>query len=131
MPNVDEIQARLVVLRELGVNIPHDIDAIRRSATYEAAQQALIELKKRVNENFRRLAKDLHPDLNGGDANKTAWFTLISRMKAEIDRVQLPPPPPPRPVLTMTVAWINNFSTMNIDGTVTAPFIPPGATRIK
>lgn len=84
-------------LRELGVRIPADFDAIQRAPTFGQAQQMLADLKERARKNFRKLAFELHPDRTGGDSAQTEHFMILSRAKEELDRIKLQLMTPPRP----------------------------------
>ena len=93
-------------LRELGVQIPADFEAIQRAPTLKQAQKMLADLKDRARRNFRKLAFELHPDRTGGDNARTEHFMILSKAKEELDKIQLQPirrRPPPPPV---SVSWV-------------------------
>jgi anaerobic glycerol-3-phosphate dehydrogenase len=88
----EERNPKLDALRDLGVEFPADFYAIEVAPIGEA--RFLLEaLKKRVKDNFRTLAKVVHPDVNGGDEAKTARFRLLATVHAEIERLVVEPPP--------------------------------------
>lgn len=90
-------------LRELGVRVPEEIDALLREPTFEAAKAKLAELKERVRKNFRKLAFELHPDRTGGDPGKTERFKLLVQVQDSFDKLQIRPPQP----RVMHVVWHN------------------------
>lgn len=96
-------------LRELGVNVPEDLNNIQRAGSFEKAQQALADLKERVRKNYRRLAFELHPDRTGGDSARTEHFMLLSRIKEEFEALRLRPPIPRPPAVQIMMTWLNTM----------------------
>lgn len=114
-----QIQAALPYL---GVN-PQDFQAVRQMPTFEAATAALDELKKRAHRNFKKAARELHPDLTGGDEAKADIFRTCVEMLDQLDKLQLVRPQP-RPVQWVTytnsgtTATHTGFSSVTIRITV-------------
>jgi len=101
-------------MRALGV-LPEDLEALQRLPV-ETALAQLEALKERVRKNFRTLSKSLHPDVTGGDREKTERFSLYATVKAEFDKLQIQPraqpkmvqrPAPVRPQIQVTrvIMW--------------------------
>lgn len=78
-------------LEELGVTSQaiHEI----RSSPLPIAERLLKELKERAHKAYRRLAFELHPDRNAGDATKTERFTFLSHVAKHIEALRVQPPP--------------------------------------
>lgn len=93
--------ARLsAALIELGVT-PAALRAIQ-TAQPDKGRLMLAELRLVAKSKYRKLAKELHPDLNGGDPAKTAKFSFLSEVMKQVEGMEYrfspaPPPPPPRP----------------------------------
>lgn len=62
--------------------LPEDLRALRSGQ--------LDGLKAKAKKNYKKAAAFLHPDLNSGDAEKTADFVLISTFIREFLGMQLP-----------------------------------------
>ncbi len=88
-------------LRELGVRLPEDLDAVRHAPSFEAGQAKLAELKERARRNFKHLAFELHPDRTGGDPEKTERFKRIAQAHGEVEKLQLQRRPPVQQVFVM------------------------------
>ena len=80
-------------LSALGVNLPGDLDAIRR-VPYQDGMRMLEELKARVHKAYKRLVFELHPDRTGNDPVKTERFKLVGRICEDINKLRLEPPRP-------------------------------------
>jgi len=51
----------------------------------------------------------LHPDQTGGDPVKTERFKLLSRVREDLEKIEISPPPPaPRPIPMHAIA-VNPF----------------------
>lgn len=85
-------------LRELGVT-PGALAAIRGAANFDDATAKLAALKQMVKTNFKRLALELHPDRNGGDAAKTELFKALVQVQKDVDVLEIRRAPP-QPVYT-------------------------------
>ncbi len=48
----------------------------------------LTELKANAHRRFTELARDLHPDVNGGDERKTEAFKVLANANDEIEAIQ-------------------------------------------
>jgi hypothetical protein len=107
-------------LRELGLRVPEDLDAVRRAPTFEAAQAKLAELQERVRKNFKRLAFELHPDRTGGDPEKTDRFKALARAREEIERLRLQHPLPVQQRVVMM--WVNPMPMHQATGTSSAVY---------
>jgi hypothetical protein len=85
-----------LALAELGFS-PESIQAVKRAweTSYDAAQVRLAEMKTAAKAEYRRLARELHPDLTGGDADKTEHLKRINVAWEQVEKFQLPPPRPP------------------------------------
>ena len=82
---------------DLGVH-PNDLQALAR-IPFPESQQKLADLKDLARRNFRRLSLELHPDRNGGDEAKTERFKTMSRLRDELEKIEVQPAPvAPRPV---------------------------------
>jgi len=84
-------------LNELGV-APAGIHAIRTAASREQAQSLLDALKNEARSRYRKLARELHPDLTHDDPEKAAKFSFLSIIYQQIRALELPRPMPPLPV---------------------------------
>jgi DnaJ domain len=78
--------------KALGVT-ESELQAIE-AAPYLEGEALLKKLKERIRKTYRYLAKELHPDVNGGDAEKTALFNIVTRVSKELAK-RTPKPPPP------------------------------------
>lgn len=107
--NVVQDPRILEALRELGVQVPQDIDTIRAAPSFGEAQSRLAALKERIHKNFRKLAFELHPDRTGGDEAKTEHFKLLVQIKDGFDKVRLQQAPRPQHMV-MHVRWQNPFA---------------------
>jgi len=92
---------------------PQDFQAVRQLPTFEAAVAALEELKKRARRNFKKAARELHPDLTGNDEGKADIFRTCVEMLDQLDKLQLVRPRP-RPVQWVT--YTNSGSTSTSAG---------------
>lgn len=88
MPAFTAVEA----MQALGVS-PSDFEQIRKMPQHEA-QEWLKMLKDRARKRYRALAKELHPDQNGGDTAKTAKFRLVTSMLADLNKLEVPSKPP-------------------------------------
>lgn len=61
---------------------------IERLPKDEAATE-LDELKRRAHKAYRHLVKRLHPDVNGGNAEKTSEFIAVTDLVKKIERLEL------------------------------------------
>lgn len=118
MKNLDE-----AVFNELGwgAESPWRNPHKHRFQNLEAAQAFLKAGQVEAKRRFRQLAKDLHPDRNGGDPEKTRRFAILSNHMEEIDRIQVvvqapPPPPPPPPVIRVVITWETSNTGANSTG---------------
>lgn len=83
--------------QDLGAS-PRDISAIEKMP-WPQSRGALVALKARVRKNFHRLALQYHPDTNGGDPVKTAYFRLLLLVRSDLESIDFKPRPlTPRPV---------------------------------
>jgi len=92
-----QIQAALPYL---GVN-QQDFLAVRQKPTFEEACAALEELKKQAHRNFKKAARELHPDATGGDEAKADIFRTCVSLLDDLDKLRLVRPQP-RPVQWVT-----------------------------
>jgi hypothetical protein len=79
----------------LGVSA-QDITGVKHAPMLEQAQVELERLQARATQNLKKAAKFLHPDVNGGDAEKTRIFKNLVQVaqdlaKTEIRSVRLVP----------------------------------------
>lgn len=58
----------------------------------DEAEFELSELKIRAKKGFRKAAQDLHPDKNGGDAEKSKQFVVCTELAQKIARLELEVP---------------------------------------
>jgi hypothetical protein len=103
-------QTRLNSLKDLGVNFPEDFQALQRSPL-EQAKEKLVQLKERVKTNYRRLIKELHPDQNGGDEEKTKRFKAITYEYNELCKLEVHPPRPMPAMMPMGIPFWNGTSS--------------------
>jgi hypothetical protein len=95
MPVPVDQQKLAEALRALGV-MPHSLDAIRR-APFSDAQRLMQELKDQAKKAYRKLSLELHPDRTGNDPEKTAQFTFLGNVLADIQKLEVRPPAPVMP----------------------------------
>lgn len=105
-------QAQIVRgFQALGVH-PSDLQAVLEQADYATCKKKLAELKDKVKKSFRKVVLLLHPDVNGGDAEKTELFKVVCRIKEDIEKLSIqqrqpapiaPPPPPPVPFVVVVM----------------------------
>ena len=88
-----------------------DFQGVQARPNLKDAEQALADLKARAHKNFKKAARQLHPDVNGGDEAKTATFASLVQVLDEIDKLQVRPPPPPRPVMVMRPMVFTTFTS--------------------
>jgi hypothetical protein len=62
---------------------------VRRMRSAEVASASLKALQTDIRKRFKKLALKLHPDVNGGDAEKTETFKLLSGFVDEIDKLRV------------------------------------------
>ena len=54
--------------------------------------EALDILKKKVRTQYRKVARSLHPDVNGGDEAKTALFQAVAQVCRQIQALTVAAP---------------------------------------
>lgn len=86
------VEEQLEILGMLGL-CPADFTHIRR-LPFSRAKEALDVLKERARRAFRKLAPELHPDRNGGDAQRTELFKKLNQLVQEIDSLGITSSPP-------------------------------------
>ena len=86
------VEDQLEILGMLGL-CPADFTHIRR-LPFSRAKEALGVLKERAKKAFRKLAPELHPDRNGGNAQKTELFKKLNQLVREIDGLGITSSPP-------------------------------------
>ncbi len=100
MPTEQYDQATVIqALKDLGVNMPTDLQVIQQTP-YVQAVGMFDELKKKVKKAYRRLVVELHPDRTGNDPEKEQKFKVIKYAYEEFNKLQLHPPVP-RPMMRM------------------------------
>jgi hypothetical protein len=83
------LDEKLELLGMLGL-CSADFQRIHRLASAQA-QEELKVLKGRARKALGQRARELHPDLNGGDEKKTELFTVLNRMVQEIEGLAIRP----------------------------------------
>jgi len=76
----------------LGLSV-QDLQGVRRYASVDEANAKLDELKQRAKKAYRQQVKVLHPDQNGGDADKTEQFKALTAVMADLEALKVAPPP--------------------------------------
>ena len=97
-------------LRTLGITAA-EIQQILQQPDREVCKVRLAELKEKVKKNFKVLALQLHPDVNGGDAAKTEMFKLVSRIRDDIEKLEITEPQP-RPQIQVQI----HFQVQQVPG---------------
>lgn len=106
---------------------PADFQRVTRMPSYEQGVAELDALKMRVRKAFRKVSLQLHPDQNGGDAEKTALFLKLNGFVEKIEKLQLQPPAPPR----MMVHPGFNMTVTGTATTVNVIYATTGGVRIR
>ena len=75
-----------------------DFMAVRGAGSIEEAVGVLRVLKDKARRGFRKAALHLHPDHNGGDAEKTALFIRAKSVVDHIEGMRVRERPRPVPV---------------------------------
>jgi hypothetical protein len=89
-------EEHLNLLPLLGI-LPLDWQRVQRAPNLEAAKNELEHIKERAKKAFKKLALELHPDMNGGDEEKTVKFKQLNEALQILDKLQIRPPPRPPP----------------------------------
>ena len=85
----------LAAQRRLGAT-PERLQAILQHPKFEDCQRLLAELKAEVKVNFKRLARQLHPDLHNDEGMARELATLTQVRAALLDlKIERKPPPQP------------------------------------
>lgn len=101
------------IMTELGAP-PQAMRAVQCAPSFEEGKRRLEELKGLVRKTYKRLAFELHPDRNNGDAVKAEKLKVVSRLKDEFMKLELRPPrPPPQRI---QYVWSNSTSTTTSTG---------------
>lgn len=53
-------------------------------------EAALNDLKLRAKKSYHRVSLELHPDMNGGDPEKTEQFRILAAVMHEIEAMTVP-----------------------------------------
>lgn len=69
-----------------------DFSAVGEARTREEAIQRFTDLKAKFKSGFKRMISILHPDRNGGSAEKTAQFHLLMAVAKEFEELKIKPP---------------------------------------
>jgi len=80
------------LLARLGVTAA-DLSRIQ-GAPYPASARLLAELKARVGAAWKKLAFELHPDRNGGSAEKTELFKQLVQVVSNFNKLNVEPVAP-------------------------------------
>lgn len=109
-------EEELQLLAMLGL-CPADFQRVTRMPTYERGLEELDALKDRARRAFRKASLQLHPDQNGGDAEKTAQFMKLNEFVQKLYNLKLRPPAAP-PIIqgfsTSIGTGATNTTTVNV-----------------
>jgi hypothetical protein len=109
----------------LGVSV-EELDAIER-APFREGDELLKRLKIRVSKTYKRLAFNLHPDVHGGDPEKTALFSLVTRAAKDLSKRNA------RPDLLQTQVYstkiVNTKPTLRVN--IRRVPVPTGGVRSR
>lgn len=92
-----------------------EIRAVQTKPSFEAAVQALADLKARVKKNYKRAVRELHPDVTGNDAAKTEIFRTLTEMVDGFEKLEVRRPPP-RPQFVQTWSTSGSATTTSSMG---------------
>ena len=80
-------------LARLGVT-PGDFENARRLPSLAQAEEALSHIKTTAKRQYRQASRELHPDLNGNDPEKTEQFKVLTHVMEQIEKLKIQPPQP-------------------------------------
>jgi hypothetical protein len=108
---------------KLGVT-PAALQAIAHARPRERADQLLDELKKSVKKHFHQAALELHPDRTGNDLQKAELFRILTFVKEELEKMEVPPRPRARPVVGHYVFY-SPMSSVTTTSTTSTSYTAP------
>ena len=108
------------VMEVLGLT-REDFLAVKQAPNIIEAREVLRVLKEKAHRGFRRAAKKLHPDLNGGDEAQTQLFIHAKAVVDHIQKIQLREPPPVHRFapMRMRVVYGSGFASSVTSATTT------------
>jgi len=107
---------------------PQDFQAIQLAPSFEEAKKQLEALKTKVKAAFKKMAFELHPDRTGNDPAKTEKFKLVSKIKDDVEKLNVSPPQRPQPMAVPFVP-IQVVFVQTYPGTTTASYAYSHARR--
>jgi hypothetical protein len=78
------------VMEVLGIS-REDFLCIKTAANPTEAQENIKLLREKAKRGLRKAAKSLHPDVNGGDENKTELFKRAIQVVEDLEKLRIAP----------------------------------------